>query len=116
MEKEWFEHEFIELKSFQRQIKRLCFNDDDESKIKNFVANNRYRGKPVIGKSGIRKLRIPLDDRGTRGGGRVIYYFADDEKSFILFMMIYNKGDQDDLTNEQEQILLRALDNELQNR
>ena len=52
MEKEWFEYEFIELKSFQRQIKKLCTNDEEESKIKNCVASNRYKGDGIIGKSG----------------------------------------------------------------
>jgi|GEM_PF-716342 len=116
MDRDWFEYEYVELKSFQRQIKKLCPSDDEESKIKTFVAKNRRKGDPIIGKSGIRKLRVPLGDRGTRGGARVIYYFTDNTEAFILFLMIYSKGDQEDLTPEQEKLLLQAKEHELKDR
>jgi len=113
MDRDWFEYEYVELKSFQRQIKKLCSSDEEEAEIKNFVSKNRRKGDPIIGKSGIRKLRVPLGDRGTRGGARVIYYFSDNTEAFILFLMIYSKSDQEDLSPDQEKLLIRAKEQEL---
>jgi hypothetical protein len=112
MEREWFEYEFIEFKIFERELKRLCSSEAEESEIKNHVAHHRYRGDG-IGKSGMKKIRVPLQGRGTRGGARVIYYFTDDECAFILFMMIYSKSDQEDLSNDEEKTLTKALQSEL---
>jgi len=112
MEREWFEYEFIEFKIFERELKKFCSSEDEESDTKNYVAHNRHRGDGV-GKSGMKKLRVPLQGRGTRGGGRVIYYFTDEGGAFILFMMIYSKSKQEDLSHEEEVLLNKALQSEL---
>jgi hypothetical protein len=112
MEREWFEYEYIEFKAFERELRKLCSSEDEEADVKDHVARNRHRGDG-IGKSGMKKIRVPLPGRGTRGGGRVIYYFTDEEDAFILFMMIYSKSDQENLSHDEENILTKALDSEL---
>jgi DNA-binding transcriptional regulator YiaG/mRNA-degrading endonuclease RelE of RelBE toxin-antitoxin system len=112
MNREWFEYVFIEFLSFERELKKLCSSEEQESKIKNFVAFNRHKGDS-IGSSGLKKLRVPLPGRGTRGGGRIIYYFTDEDNAFILFMMIYSKSNQENLSHEEECLLKSALDQEL---
>lgn len=112
MDRDWFEYEFIEFKIFERELKKLCSSEDEEAEVKNYVALHRHRGDG-IGKSGMKKIRVPLRGRGTRGGGRVIYYFTDENGAFILFMMIYSKAGQEDLSHEEEALLTKALQSEL---
>lgn len=112
MDREWFEYEFIEFKMFERELKNLCSSEHEESELKNYVARKRHKGDGV-GKSGMKKIRVPLQGRGTRGGGRVIYYFTDEDNAFILFMMIFSKSDQEDLSHDEEVLLTKALQSEL---
>ena len=112
MGREWFEYEFVEFKMFERELNKLCSSENEESELKNYVARKRHTGDGV-GKSGMKKIRVPLQGRGTRSGGRVIYYFADEDDAFILFMMIYSKSDQEDLSHDEEVILTKALQSEL---
>lgn len=115
MDREWFEYEFIETEIFERELKKFCASEEEQSKLKNFVAINRHKGKG-IGKSGIKKIRVQLKGRGTRGGGRVIYYFTDEIDSFILFMMIYSKSEKEDLSNDEEVLLTKVLQKILKQR
>jgi hypothetical protein len=115
MEKEWYEYEFIEFKIFERELKKLCSSEEEENEVKNHVARHRHRGDG-IGKSGMKKIRVPIQGRGTRGGGRVIYYYTDQENAFILFMLVYSKAKKEDLSPEEEAILSAALDKELKER
>jgi hypothetical protein len=39
------------------------------------VATNPTSGDVIKGTGGLRKMRIPLQGRGKRGGGRVIYCY-----------------------------------------
>lgn len=61
-------------------------------------------GDVIQGTGGLRKVRIPLDGRGKRGGGRVIYYHFD-IKGQIYLLLIYAKNEYGDLTNDQKKQL-----------
>jgi hypothetical protein len=41
----------------------------------NLISQNPKAGDVIPGSGGLRKLRIALEGRGKRGGGRVIYWF-----------------------------------------
>ena len=50
-------------------------------------------------------MRIPLQGRGKRGGGRVVYWFhSEGYPAFLL--MVYAKNAASDLTNEQRNRLM----------
>ena len=106
--KDWFEFELIESKYFERDLSKLCSTQDDEDEIKRLVAVNREKGDG-IGRTGLKKIRVPLHGKGTRGGGRVIYYYTDEEDSYIFYLFIYSKSKKEDLTNHEEQLLEKAL-------
>ncbi len=116
MEREWFEFKFIESRIFERELKKFCASEEEQSKLKNFVAINRNKGDSIIGKSGIRKIRVPLKGAGKRGGGRVIYFFTDEDDSFIVFMLIYSKSEKEDLSHDEEVLLTKVLQQILRQR
>lgn len=54
----------------------------------------------IKGSGGIRKIRQSAKGKGTRGGARVIYYFALQNHEFFM-LDIYAKNEQEDLSIEQ---------------
>ncbi len=56
------------------------------------------------GTGGARKLRILLEGRGKRGGGRVIYLDVF-EKEKLYLLLAYPKNVQDNLTSVQEKFI-----------
>ncbi len=53
---------------------------------------------------GLRKVRWSAQGKGKRGGVRVIYYHVT-SASQIRLLLIYKKGIQDDLTQDQKKAL-----------
>lgn len=53
---------------------------------------------------GLRKVRWSAQGKGKRGGVRVIYYYVT-SASQIRLLLIYKKGIQDDLTQDQKKLL-----------
>jgi len=66
--------------------------------------------QPMIrGLKGVRKARIQRPGMGKRGGGRVIYYVALGTDRFYM-MAAYPKSERDDLSPEQRNRILMALE------
>lgn len=77
---------------------QICCTLKTESK--KGIKGNPKAGDAIQGTGGIRKIRIPLDQHGKRGGGRVIY--VDIElKETIYFINVYAKNEKDDLTEDE---------------
>jgi hypothetical protein len=65
--------------------------------VVDLIAANPLAGDLIPEGGGIRKLRMPLQGRGKRGGARVIYYHHSDR--FPVFLLtVFAKNEQDDLT------------------
>src|SRR5688572_7537320 len=62
-----------------------------------YLAANPEAGDLIPGTGGIRKLRWRARGKGTRGGARVIYYVYDRDHP-ILALLVYGKGEADDLS------------------
>lgn len=58
-------------------------SDEDLRILENILLKNPKVGKAISGTGGIRKIRIPLDEVGKRGGGRVMGFYEDIEKSLM---------------------------------
>lgn len=71
------------------------------------MADNPGWGKVIQNTGGLRKVRWVAKGKGKRGGVRVIYYHKMSE-SQIRLLLIYKKGLQDDLS-EDDKRQLRAL-------
>jgi hypothetical protein len=66
-------------------------------------------GDVIPGTGGLRKFRIPLQGRGKRGGGRVIYWYYNAGYPAIL-MWAFAKNEASDLTPSQKKSLVAMSD------
>ena len=95
---------FIEVPSFTRKWHELGLTDDNLRELQALLLEKPKLGDVIQGTAGLRKIRIPLGNRGRRGGGRVIY--VDIElKETIYFINVYTKSEKDDLTEEEKKAL-----------
>lgn len=94
-------------------------NLDDEGlrELQNALMDNPEAGNVIEGAGGLRKLR-QIDERrgkGKRGGLRVIYFWWPRGNQFWLFTL-YRKGEMDDLSALQRNVLRELLKRELEAR
>jgi len=95
------EREFIYFKVFEKNWRELGLTDDDLQELENTIIANPNIGKLVKGTGGLRKMRLPLLNRGKSGGMRVLYVdFVSYEKTAV--MNVYAKSVQETITDEQK--------------
>jgi len=66
------------------------------------------KGAVIPGSSGLRKLRWKGRSKGTRGGYRVLYFYAD-AREIILLLDGFSKSERADLSRKQIRELGRAV-------
>ena len=76
--------------------------------VVNFIAGNPTVGDLIPEGGGIRKLRVPLQGRGKRGGARVIYYHHS-ERVPVFLLTIFAKNEQGDLSMAERHQLADAV-------
>lgn len=94
---------FIEVPAFSKKWQELGLTDIELRDLQNVLLNDSKAGDTIQGTGGLRKIRIPMGNRGKgkRGGARVIY--VDIElKERIYFINVYSKDEKDDLTPEEK--------------
>lgn len=94
---------FIEVPTFTRKWKDLGLTDDNLRDLENILLEDPKTGDAIKGTGGIRKIRIPMGNKGKgkRGGSRVIY--VDIElKETLYFINVYSKDEKDDLTDDEK--------------
>ena len=95
---------FIEVPSFTKKWESLGLTDDDLNRLQTELLNNPKIGDVIKGTGGLRKLRIPMDYSGKRGGGRVLYIDIECKET-IYFINVYTKNEKDDLTEAEKKAL-----------
>ena len=109
---------FIRLPEFEKQCKSIGLNEDDVTKIELTLLGNPTVGDLIKGTGGIRKVRIPIQNRGKSGGARVIYVdFAYYERIYLI--TVYEKSVTDDLSKSEKnelKVLVKVLEAELRKR
>lgn len=90
----------IELPSFLSQIGASMTSSERDEFI-NFLAKNPEIGDLITGTGGVRKVRWSGNNKGKRGGVRVIYYYYN-ESCPVFLLTVYGKNDKADLTSEQK--------------
>lgn len=98
--------EFFETSVFRRAADQLLTAEEQRA-LQNLLLERPDAGALIKKSGGLRKVRFGVGNKGKSGGVRVIYYHHTGRK-VILLLVIYAKGQQDDLTDEQT-ALLRAL-------
>ena len=91
---------FIEVPMFTKKWKELGLSDESLRELQNILLKDPKSGDVIQGTGGLRKIRIPLDNTGKRGGGRVLYVDVE-LKEIIYFINVYTKNEKDDLTEEE---------------
>jgi hypothetical protein len=75
-------------------------DDAERMAIVDRIAADPRAGDLIRDTGGLRKVRIPLEGRGKRGGGRLITYFHDEDMPVFL-IAFYSKNAQTDLDARQ---------------
>jgi len=78
----------------------LLMTEDERAAVADAVARDPQAGDLMSGTGGLRKLRVALQGRGKRGGGRVIKFFHDSGMPVFL-IALYAKAAQSDLDPRQ---------------
>ena len=101
---------FIETTAFTRRVQALL-TDEAYSALQTALVKQPNLGSIIRGSGGIRKLRWGAAKRGTRGGIRVIYYWAV-AQDVILLLLTYPKSEKDDLTAQELKLLRQIVEEE----
>lgn len=91
---------FIEVPIFTKKWKELGLTDENLRELEMILLEDPKSGDAIQGTGGLRKIRIPLNHAGKRGGGRVIYVDIE-VKETIYFLNVYAKNEKDDLTEDE---------------
>ena len=92
---------FKEVESFTKKWQALGLTDEDLRRLGNVLLKDPKAGRVITGTGGLRKIRIPIEERGKRGGGRVLYVDVE-VKETIYFVNVYAKNEKEDLTEEEK--------------
>jgi len=101
---------FIETSIFERRRGKILA-DDEYRLLQEELAVNPDAGDEIRGSEGIRKIRWAAKGHGKSGGCRAIYYWFK-SKDTILFLFLYGKNEQGDLTADQIKIMKKVVEEE----
>ena len=101
-------YSFRETAWFTKRVLQLL-TDEEYSKLQMRLIEFPDAGDIIKGSGGIRKIRQLAKGKGTRGGARVIYYFAAANQE-IYMLDIYAKNEREDLSIEQIRELKRLVE------
>lgn len=99
---------FTETPSFTRKWNELGLGDDDLFALQVRLLEDAKLGDPIPGLGGLRKVRIPIENRGKRGGGRVIYLDIE-VKERIYLLDVYAKNRREDMSQEEKKALRKLV-------
>lgn len=97
--------QFVRLPSYEQSSKGLL-TDADERVMEALLADNPTVGAVVAATGGVRKVRLPLQGRGKRGGARVIYFYRA-AVGRIYLILVYPKNEKDNLNAAEKQEMRR---------
>lgn len=97
----------VETEAYLRRAERLM-TEEERFAVVDYVAANPQGGDVIPGSGGIRKMRVPLEGRGKRGGARVLTIYVADRAVYLL--LAYAKNEQANPTPEQARMLKRLVE------
>ena len=94
---------FIEVPIFTKKWKELGFTDENLRELQKLLLDDPKAGDAIQGTGGLRKIRIPMENKGKgkRGGARVVYVDVELKES-IYFINVYSKDEKADLTPDEK--------------
>ncbi len=106
----------IELPPFSKKAPNILTKKELD-KLYDYIKLNPEKGNIIPGTGGIRKLRWSSDNKGKRGGSRIIYFYSI-VGSTIYLITCYTKNDQSDLSNDAKKkykTLIEQIKKEIRN-
>lgn len=100
--------QFISTHPFDRMADELL-DDDDIRHVQLLLQDTPEAGVVVPGTGGLRKLRISLDGRGKRGGGRLLYLYVH-IRGVIYLTAVFAKSAQENLTRADYRVLAELVE------
>lgn len=67
---------FSQIEVFSRKWAEMRLNDDDLQELEEFLLDNSNADDTIAETGCAKKVRIPMEVRGKRGGGRIVYVDA----------------------------------------
>lgn len=99
---------FVMTQDFDEEWKKLGLTDEELTRLQKELAKDPNAGDMIQGTHGCRKYRIPMEGRGKRGGGRVIYIdFIRFEKIYLI--TVYAKNEQENITKQECENIKKAV-------
>ena len=94
---------FMETPFFSEKWKNLGLTDEHLRELQNILLKDPKSGDTISGTGGLRKIRIPMENKGKgkRGGARVLYVDVS-IKSTIYFINVYSKDEKADITEAEK--------------
>jgi hypothetical protein len=89
----------IESDPYLARAERLMSAHEREAVV-DTIAADPEAGVVIPGTGGLRKLRIALQGRGKRGGGRVVYWYRSGDYPAVLLFVVA-KNEASDLSPDQ---------------
>jgi hypothetical protein len=102
---------FIETRLFSKLLPNYL-SDDEYRELQAFLIGSPNAGDLIQGAGGLRKIRWVSENKGKRGGVRVIYY-GHLAVNRIYLMTLYAKNEVSDLSSDDKKALKQMLDNML---
>jgi mRNA-degrading endonuclease RelE of RelBE toxin-antitoxin system len=100
----------VETSIFTRQVMELL-TDEEYRELQTALVTRPSLGPIIRGSGGLRKARWAMRGRGKRGGVRIIYYWVV-QKECLLMLLVYSKGERDDLSSDQLRVLRQIIESE----
>jgi hypothetical protein len=94
----------IETELYLARAGKLMSEVERETVV-DMIAANPAGGVVIPGTGGLRKMRIPLQGRGKRGGGRVIYWFYSENFPVVL-LLAFAKNEAEDISPDRRRKLM----------
>ncbi len=88
----------VETPEFLSATRKLM-TDEERALLVDYLAYNPTSGDLIPGTGGVRKLRWGLEERGKRGGARVVY-FHHDAGMPLFALTAYAKNERADLSQQ----------------
>ncbi len=100
---------FITTNEFDRQWKAMDLTDEDLADLQSMILLDPEAGALMRDTGGLRKLRVPLEGRGKRGGARVCYVdFVVRETIYLI--TAYPKNEKDNLSKAERNEVRKLID------
>lgn len=100
---------FIYTAAFRHCWRAMGLSEEQLRSLELLLLQSPQRGDVIEGTGGARKLRIQLEGRGKRGGGRVIYLDVFEKESLYL-LFAYPKNVQADLSPDQKKVIRTMIE------